>query len=258
MSLPLLRPTRRVLSGVLFRTIARTNATRALVAGGAIGALGAGAPLAAQPTAIVDEGSFTVTRRGERVGRENFSIIRMPSARGAEYVAKGAAAYGERRLDPALRTDSAGTPISYQVGVRTGADVEQQLTAQVMRGRLSAKVQTPAGVSVREYLVSDGALLLDDGLFHQLYFLARDPRAQGGGTIPVVVPQRSTQVSVRVKLVDANDSVRIGGRSLRARHFSVSEPGGETREVWSDADGRVLRVTMASSGLVAQRDDPPR
>jgi hypothetical protein len=53
-------------------------------------------------------------------------------------------------------------------------------------------------------------------------------------------------------------TVSIGGRMLPARHLALVEPGGASRELWVDAQGRVLKVTIASRGVTAVRDDPPR
>jgi hypothetical protein len=39
-------------------------------------------PRSTRPVATVDEGSFTVTRDGARVGREEFRVVRQPDARG--------------------------------------------------------------------------------------------------------------------------------------------------------------------------------
>jgi hypothetical protein len=38
----------------------------------------------------------------------------------------------------------------------------------------------------------------------------------------------------------------------------LSEPGSGDRDLWVDAAGRVLKVAIASRGLVAQRNEPPR
>lgn len=216
-------------------------------------------PVAAQVT-TVDEGSFTISRNGVAIGREEFSIRRTPAGEGgAVYVASATVAYDGRRLSPALRADAAGSPLAYQVEVRVGSEVQVRLTGQVGRGRFSALTKTPRGESAKEYVVSDGALVLDDDVFHQYFFVAHSARA-GGTTLPVVVPRRNAQLSMRVEDRGA-ESVTVGGRALDARHLVLHEgaaPGGAERDVWADAEGRVLKVAIAGRGVVALRDEPPR
>ena len=86
--------------------ICRMSVLRAAVAGTLIGA----GALGAQVT-TVDEGSFTITRNGQTVGREEFTIRSTPGARGAQFVARGTVSYTDRRLAPALSADSSGAPL---------------------------------------------------------------------------------------------------------------------------------------------------
>ena len=211
---------------------------------------------AAAQVATVDEGSFTITRDGRPAGREEFSIRRTPGGEsGTTYVASATVSYDDRRLSPALRADAGGSPIAYQVEVRVGSEVQERLTGQVGRGRFSALTKTPRGESSKEYVVADGALILDDDVFNQYFFVAQGRRS---GTVPVVVPRRNTQLTMRVEERGA-DEVTIGGRRLAARHLVLRDPtGGADRDIWVDAQNRVLRVEIPSRHLVALRDDAPR
>ena len=218
-----------------------------------IALLGAALPVAAQ-VAVVDEGSFTIAHHGTRIGREEFAIRRTPGPGGDVLVANATVVYTDRRLSPALQTDAAGAPLRYQVEVSAGADVQERLQGRVGRGRFSAQLRTPRGESAREYVVADGALILYDDVFHQYYFVARAGRT---GTLPVVVPRRNVQVSMRVES-DGMDVVAIGGARLSATRYVMTEPDGATRRIWVDAEGRVLKVTLDARGITATRDDPPR
>lgn len=212
-----------------------------------------GSPLGAQ-VATVDEGSFTITRDGAPAGREDFSIRSTPGIGGTIYKAQATVTLDGRRVAPALSTDPAGAPLSYQVEVRTGAQTER-LTGQISRGRVSVHQQGPGGASAKEYVVADGALILDDDVFHQYYFVAR--RAPGPTNIPVLVPRRGVQVSMRLVSRGAA-TVTVGGRSLPATHLVLTDPGTGDREIWVDAEGRVLKVSLPGRSLIALRDDPPR
>lgn len=71
--------------------------------------------LARQPqSGIADAGSFTVLQGGSKVGKEVFTIHRLPPPDGG-YLVEGSAVYLTRRLVPVLRTDSGGTPMRYQL-----------------------------------------------------------------------------------------------------------------------------------------------
>ena len=224
---------------------------RQLIAGIAL----LGLPLAASAqVAVVDEGSFTISREGTRIGREEFAIRRTPNPGGDVLVANATVVYTDRRLSPALQTDAAGAPLRYQVEVTVGSDVQERLQGRVGRGRFSAQLRTPRGESAREYVVADGALILDDDVFHQYYFLARAGRT---GLVPVVVPRRNVQVTMRVDNEGA-DAVTIRGDRIAATRYAMTEPDGSTRRIWVDGEGRVLRVTLDARGITALRDDPPR
>ena len=224
---------------------------RHLIAGFAL--VGLALPAAAQ-VAVVDEGSFTIAHNGTRIGREEFAIRRTPNPGGDILVANATVVYTDRRLSPALQTDAAGAPLRYQVEVSAGADVQERLQGRVGRGRFSAQLRTPRGESAREYVVADGALILDDDVFHQYYFLAHASRT---GAVPVVVPRRNVQLTMRVEDQGA-DAVTIDGSRIAATRYVMTEPDGATRRIWVDSEGRVLRVSLDARGVTATRDEPPR
>ena len=203
---------------------------------------------------MVDEGSFTVTRNGTRIGREEFSIRSAPGPNGSTLlVAQASAVYDDRRLFPALSARPDGSPVSYQVEVRRGADVEERWSGTVGAGRVSARITTPRRDAVREFLVADGAVLLDDDIFHQYFFVARRRNAP---LLAAIAARRNRQELL--KLADRGaQTVDIGGQALAAQTFVASGPDGVERQVWVDADGRVLKVVVAAQGLIALRDDPP-
>jgi hypothetical protein len=215
------------------------------------------APRAASAQVVtVDEGSFTILRGGSRVGHESFTIRKTAGPGGDIFVANATVDYDSQRLSPALRTDDSFSPLAYQVEVRSGNAVQERLKGLLGRGRFSAQVTTPQGESAKEYVVSDGALVLDDDVFHQYYFLAQKLRG-GSGSVPVVIPRRNVQETMRVQ-ANGSERVAIGGVPLDARQIILTEPSGATRRIWVDGQGRVLKVSLEARGVVAQRDDPPR
>ena len=218
----------------------------------AVALLIAGASARAQGI-VVDAGSFTITANDQPVGREDFRITRTESPGGRSFVANATVTYSDRKLYPALSTDAAGRPANYQIELRVGQDTREKLYGQLGEGKFSARVQTPRGEAAKEYIVADGALILDDDVFHQYFFVAqREP-----GPLPVVVPRRNVQMRMTLR-ADGTQTISIGGTAIEARHLVIAEPGGGTRELWVDSAGRVLKVAIPARGVVALRDDPPR
>src|SRR5687768_4384652 len=91
--------------------------------------------LAAQQSAVVDEGTFTITRNGAPVGREAFRIVRAPAPGGQVLRASGTTVIGDRRIQPRLGTDSAGVPVSYESDVIEKGSVVQKLRGSGRPGR---------------------------------------------------------------------------------------------------------------------------
>jgi len=208
----------------------------------------------AQSAQIVDQGSFTITVGNQRTGREDFRIEGTVGASGAlEYVARATVVFGDRRLTPALHSDSLGAPSDYQIESRGTTSGPERWSGKITRGRVSARINSARGESAKEYIVTDGALILDDDVFHQYFFVARRASA---ATLAVVVPRRNAQLVLRVSN-GGTDRITIGTKELDARHIVLTEPSGDVRDLWVDAKGRVLKVAIPSRNLVALRDDPP-
>jgi hypothetical protein len=230
----------------------RTKALFALLAG-----LTA-SPLAAQ-TVTLDEGSFRISVAGREVGTEVFSIRQNGSGQNAVIIAVGRIVLdgdkGPQELSSELQVAGGSLrPAAYEVKVQ-GADAEQ-IKGRVVGGRFSAQIVSPAGEMMREYLAGDGAVVSDEGVAHQYYFLAR--RADGkSARIPLIIPRLNKQVVAQVTH-GGPEKIAIMGRSYEAQKYTVSAPGTATREIWVDAEGRVLRLEIGDRKLVAQRVAAPK
>lgn len=220
----------------------------------AVLALGVGLPASARAQKIVDAGRFTVTVNGQRVGSEDFTIETTPIGQGIEYIARATIAYGDRRVSPVLRADSLGVPMAYQVVLKVNATEQETWRGLINHGRVSARIKNARGESEKEYIVANGAFVLDEDVFHQYYFLARK---RGDGSASVMIPRRNNQAVVKISSA-GNDRVAVGNRELEAQHLVFAETGSAPRDVWVDDQGRVLKVTIPNRGLVALRDDPPK
>jgi hypothetical protein len=159
-----------------------------------------------------------------------------------------------------LETDSAGTPVRYAVEERTGAVVALRLGGQRIRGRFATLARSTRGEAAREYILSPGAIVLEEDGVHQYAMLVRSRRLAPGDTlaIPTLTPIENRQGVARLVLVSAHDTVTIAGSRRDALCWRVLTSMGEARTIWADADGRVLRVRIPARGFEAIRDDIPR
>jgi hypothetical protein len=218
-------------------------------------ALSLAARIAAGQATVVDEGSFTISRGGNRIGREDFSIRHVPTTAGAfETLTRGLVVLGPRRLTVDLSADSIGLPARFQSKTTGEGRTSDTYRAEVVGRRLSARSLRSSGESARELLLPDACLLVEDGVLHLLQFVV----ARGSGTVQAMVPARGVIVTLTVEDAGA-DRVSIAFQSIAARKFIVREGGSAlVREVWTDARGRLLKVAIPSEQLLGVRDDAPR
>ena len=214
----------------------------------------ASSPLTAQTT-VVDEGTFILRENGREVGREVFAIRRSGTGPGAVVVAQGRVDLGESDdLVTQLEVSGEGfRPATYAVQVE-GTE-PQRIAGRVAGGRFSARIISPAGEMMREYLAGEGAVIVDEGVAHQYFFIAQR-LDQATFTVPLIIPRQSRQVSASVT-VGATENVTIGGQAIAARRLTVRPTGLPDRTVWVDADGRVLRLEIPDRGMSAERTAPP-
>ncbi len=209
-------------------------------------------PVLAQGSRIADEGSFTISVNGRTAGRENFRITAASRGDITEYTARGEVTFGDRKVTPELHTGPDGGVVDYNVITRAGATSETGRWA-VVRGRLNAEVVGGSSRSAREYIIPSGALILDDDVIHQHWFLVKRARS---GSMPVVVPRRSNvQASVEMTTV-GEETLQIGNHDLPATHLRATIAG-EIHDIWVDKSGRLLKVALPGRALIAVRDDPP-
>jgi hypothetical protein len=209
-------------------------------------------PAAVAQGAPFDEGTFVVTQNGTLVGKESFRIIKS-SGKDQLYTSTAQCAFGDRRISPALSADRIGVPLLYRVEVKNGTEVEERLQATGRPGRLHAVLRTPTGESSKEYVVGAGAVILDEEVYHQHFFL---PLARRSGEVAVVIPRRNRQVTGRLE-DRGTDKIKVDGREVSAVHLVVTLPDG-ARDLWFDDGGRLLKVAIPSRGLIALREELPR
>ena len=168
--------------------------------------------------------------------------------------ATGESALGDDRVTSSLGTDAQGVPVAYEARVSTKGQTVQQLRGSGRPGRFSILMQTRNGESAREYLLNNGAMLLDLNIFHHFFFV---PLAVEHAQLNVISPRVGQQTRFKLDL-RGDETIEIGGKSVPSRHFALTSQTGATQDVWVDAKGRLLKVAIPERGLLAVRDELPR
>jgi len=203
----------------------------------------------------LDEGSFTISRAGNRVGREDFSIRSSSTTTGPMLVARGVVSIGPRHIEPSQNTDTSGSVINYNTTVKEGGRDVVKYSGVSARDHFQAHTSRPEGESSREFRLAPGTVAVEDEVMHQLWFIAR---RGPGAVVAVLAPLRNVVENVHVELI-GNESITIDAQEIAARHLRLrTEGSGVTRDVWLDPSGRLLQVVVPATKILAVRDDPPR
>jgi hypothetical protein len=240
----------------LMRVLHRNSIARRAAGLLLLGSAALVAPAAAQ-TEGSDQGSFRVLIDGRPAGTEEFTIRQSGVGSAAQADATGRVevrlATGDLVLASRMRgSGMQASPLTYQVDV--GGDSPSKVIGNIASGRFSAKIVTASGEQMREYVASDGAVILDDGLAHHYHFLARRVR---NGRVPILIPRENRQVMATVR-DQGEERLEVAGATTSAYHLVVRPDGGDERHVWVDALNRVLKVEVPARGYIATRVQLPR
>lgn len=230
---------------------AATCLTALALAEGVGGAASGRLPAPSVQGIIVDQGAFRISRGGAPSNEvETFRIQRGDNG---QLVATSERIGDNRRVTSRLIADTLGSPIHYSLTVVENRVQTSQVRAEAGSGRLSTSVSNQRGdESQRDYPMGrEHSVILDDDLVYQLYFLRLASRE---GLVRVISPH-AAKTATFVIAAHGLEPIEVGGQSVTATHFSLAN-GGDRRDVWLDAEGRVLRAET-SSGLKAVRDELP-
>lgn len=224
-----------------------------------LAALGTVAVPGSAQTVTMDEGEFALSIAGRAAGTESFVLRRVGMGEEARVIAQGrveiALPEGSLVMEPVLAASESLSLASYQNRI-SGIREEDFTVAGTADRRFQARTVSPRGEQVQEYRAASGTILLEDLVAHHYFLLgARLDGAQGSGTIPVIVPGQGRQLQLEYT-AGAVETLQVAGAPVEARRVQV-RVGDQSREVWFDLRGRVLRVDDAARGYRAERTARP-
>ena len=204
----------------------------------------------------LDEGAFRLLVNGEEVGREEFSIRRTGIGDQARVILQGTVEMevqtGQLTLAPAMEAGGENLGVSaYQIKV-SGAETTD-IYVILSGSRYQSRVISSAGEQLREFRAGPGSVLLDQDVAHQNYLLSPFLEAASSVSLTVLTPRAGRQTRMTLTFV-GEEEIPVGRAQVLGRRFHV-EGGQETRDVWFDEQGRILRVEVPSLGYVAEREN---
>jgi hypothetical protein len=177
----------------------------------------------------IEQGRFNIIKDGVKIGTEEFAV----SMRSSHYVIDGKLTLGDLTINSKLEVNEKLIPVSYEVSSREG-----KLRVNVVDP--ISELQTIVGgeTSSNDFRFPEAGVILDNNFFHHYLVLLYRVHA-GQKTFGVFVPQ----------------DARIGSATVRnagARAYDL-EIGEVRMHATTDADGRLLKLTVPAANVVVER-----
>lgn len=199
---------------------------------------------------ILDEGVLRVRIGRAEVAREEFSVTQGSSSEGRfGYRITATAFYPPRRtrvvIAPAVDLAADSQPRLVEFEARTTDAI--RTIAQIGPRRLTIRRFWLGGENFIEHPSSPRAFVVDDSVF-ALYAV---PPGLTPGEVLLVAPRTDIRVASQLDNLGRGETVVDGTRYLLL-HL-VLTAGTDTRHLWYDDEGRLMKVEIPSRGLSAER-----
>lgn len=207
--------------------------------------LAATSPAAAQVMQI-DEGTFEISRGGDVVGTETFTIRRIGVGATAQIILQGRTSVSGAEIEPILETNTEWVPFQYR---RTLSGDRDEVVELITDGqRFTAITTNERGEGEREFRGGDRTAVLDA----EVAFLYHAVVAPGdSGVLTVLHPDQGRQARFRLEVV-GTEGYRLGDATLQVRRIRLAA-GEDVRDILVDDRNRVMMVEIASRSWVARR-----
>lgn len=206
--------------------------------------------LAAQQREL-DRGVLLITHNAETVGREEFVLLRGSSgAPGMSgFTVTSTVYYPADRPETSVNAavefgaDSVPTMSRYEVGNGDVVRVVMGLGAR----RITVRTLTRGGESAREYPARERHLVMDDSVFG-IHAIAPGAASRESRSVTLSGVRGET-----LQIVDRGmETTTVGPARVVLRHVTVGSPT-ETRHLWYDEVGRLMKLVIPGRNLTAIR-----
>jgi hypothetical protein len=177
-----------------------------------------------------EHGQFNIMKDGKKIGAEEFTL----SKTGSGYSLEGKTTIGDLTITSQMELDDKLAPASYTVSSKEGT-IRVKVASPI--SELQTAVNGHASASA-DFRFPDGGVILDNNFFHHYLILLYRVHT-GLNTFPVFVPQ----------------DMRVGSATVRStgpRTYDL-EVGDVKLQGTTDADGRLIRLTVPSANVVVER-----
>jgi hypothetical protein len=176
-----------------------------------------------------ETGHFTIYQDGKKIGSEDFTVRKAPQG----YVVEGSTNISDMNISSRMELTEALVPTSYEYSSREGT-IRIKVSNPISELESSANGAT----SSIDFRYPEGAVILDNNFFHHYLILMYRVQA-AENMFPVFVPQ----------------DMRIGTVSVRSTGSRVYDiDAGDVRlQATTDADGRLMRLTVPDAKVVVER-----
>jgi hypothetical protein len=229
---------------------------RSLLLAVSTAALTAGGPALAAREQALDEGLFVIRRGGEIIGQEQF-VIQPGTTRDTR---AGFAVTTRAQYPPAGTARSLAALVQFQPDSQLNSaryelldGAQQVMLVRFTPRRITVRLGRPGRESTREYPGGTRQILADDSLFAPLAILP----GMAPGPVTLFSPRSGRRTPAMLVVRDPEPTV-IGGERRSLVWVSL-RGGADSRDLWFDDRGRLLKVVLPSRDVSAIREPlPPR
>jgi hypothetical protein len=189
-----------------------------------------------------DRGRFEISKDGQKVGMEDFSLTRD----GSGWVARGATEFhaptGAGKVSGELHLNAAGAPLRYDWTSEAGKKVTSTTTFEGLKAKMSTNVGSSEPLR-QDFLFNAPLVILDDNLYDHYAILARlyNWSARGPQNFAVLIPQEHMPGTITVEALAPTAEARGAAAELR-----VHTPDLEVL-LSLDSSHRLLRISVPAA-----------
>ena len=189
-----------------------------------------------------DSGKLTVLKSGKEAGRETFSIKNGESAESTTSVNVGGHIVNFK------------TTTEYKDSLAKSFTLDQEPNIK-LQFALSAGEVKVTGINETTGKTDESALILENLVWHQYYFLIQHYDAKKGGTQQFKAFVPSVMTTLPLTLERKETGITFEGITAKLDHYLAVFQSAVPVNIWTDASGKLVYVTIPTQGWEAIRQE---